>query len=81
MKKTNIKESGNKVMTIMADEKVSRKLHQVRRLFSRITPNLDEVNEIKRFIDEYGKIALELEIEQIDAQIAALNEMKKILTK
>lgn len=74
-------ESGNEVMNIMADQQVSRNLHHVRKLFSRITPNTDELDEIQNFINEYRKVAVEIELRKIDEQIAALNEMKKTLTK
>jgi len=74
-------ESSNKVLTIMSEQVVTRKTNQIRKLFSRMLPNIDELNEIEKFISEYRKVAIEIEVSEIENQIAALNAKKKELTK
>ena len=74
-------ESSSKVLTIMSEQVVTKKTNQIRKVFSRMLPNIDELNEIEKFISEYRKVAIEIEVSEIENQIAALNAKKKELTK
>lgn len=76
-----VNESSNKVAAIMCDVVVNHSTNKVRNLFAKMLPTLDEVDEIQKFINEYRKIALEVELANIDAKMAELNELKKLLMK